>query len=88
MTLDFCFAEITEIDVRAGPLALYVEDAYVKALAELFKLILPSQSSDSVAQAVAEAHALQNPIRLRFLLIHPLDLTLTLHTAVSRTKLV
>jgi hypothetical protein len=69
-----------------GPLALYVEDAYVSALARLARLAaLGGSGSDSGPEspALADARALQRPLTLRVLHIHPLNLTLTLHTAVS-----
>lgn len=75
--------ELTELEVRVGPLSLYIDDAYTKTLAELFHLAIPATASCDVAQKLAEERSLQSPLRLRTLHIHPLDLTLTLHTAVS-----
>lgn len=74
-------SELTEVEVRLGTLALYVEDAYVKALVELSRLVMPAGSHD--AATVSEERSIQTPLRLRLLHVHPLDLTLTLHTAVS-----
>ncbi|KAJ2954658.1 hypothetical protein O0L34_g2954 [Tuta absoluta] len=76
------FCQLTEIDFRAGPIALYVEDAYVKALAHLVKIAFPPTAEDYDSILRAEATALQKPLQLRLLQIHPIDLTLTLHTAV------
>ncbi|CAG4977886.1 unnamed protein product [Colias eurytheme] len=81
------FNELTEIEMRIGPLGLYIEDAYVSALVSLVRVI-PGRDRGSIDGnegseiALAEAVSLQRPLRLRKLLIHPLDLTLTLHTAV------
>ncbi|XP_038216589.1 uncharacterized protein LOC119835687 [Zerene cesonia] len=81
------FNELTEIEIRIGPLGLYIEDAYVSALVGLARVV-PGRDRGSVDGnegseiALAEAALLQRPLRLRKLLIHPLDLTLTLHTAV------
>lgn len=72
-------AELTEVEARLGPLALYVEDAYVTALAGLARAASPA----SEVNQFAEEAALRAPLRLRMLLLHPLELTLTLHTAVS-----
>ncbi|KAH9643537.1 hypothetical protein HF086_016744 [Spodoptera exigua] len=72
--------ELTEVDLRIGTLALYVEDAYVKALVDMSQLLLPSSSTIDKG-SLSEERSIQRPIRLRVLHIHPLDLTLTLHTA-------
>ncbi|VVC87784.1 unnamed protein product [Leptidea sinapis] len=66
----------------SGPLALYVEDAYVTAIVELVRLAMPPTRTDAEAVTEAETIYLQKPLRLRRLYLHPLDLTLTLHTAV------
>ncbi|XP_037868646.1 uncharacterized protein LOC101746464 isoform X2 [Bombyx mori] len=81
--LTHTFKELTELDFHVGPLALYIEDAYVTALVELSRLA--QSSPDAVTEAaslLAEERSLQVPLRLRLLHIRPLDLTLTLHTAV------
>ncbi|XP_049885072.1 intermembrane lipid transfer protein VPS13B isoform X3 [Pectinophora gossypiella] len=79
--VSYKYTELSEIEVEAGPLALYVEDAYVTALAELYRMIVSSNKANEDT-SMAEAESLQIPLRLRLLCIHPLDLTLTLHTAV------
>lgn len=66
-----------------GTLALYLEDAYVKALVELSRLVVPSNGQDTT---LSEERSMQCPLRLRLLHVHPLDLTLTLHTAVSTSS--
>ncbi|KAL4717819.1 hypothetical protein ACJJTC_000968 [Scirpophaga incertulas] len=80
--VDQQFNELTEVELSVGPLALYVEDAYVSALVELGRLALPPTPSDETASTLAEIRTLQRPLRLQALMIHPLDLTLTLHTAM------
>ncbi|KAM3969019.1 vacuolar protein sorting 13B [Aphomia sociella] len=80
--MDDKFNELTEVDISLGPLALYVEDAYVSALVALWRLALPATSSNDTGVALADEGVLQRPLRLRLLHVHPLDLTLTLHTAV------
>lgn len=84
-----CIAELTEVELSVGPLALYVEDGYVAALAQLARSLVPPAAAQpaagaaaAAAAALAEARALVRPLRLRSLHLHPLDLTLTLHTAV------
>ncbi|XP_075990406.1 vacuolar protein sorting 13B isoform X2 [Anticarsia gemmatalis] len=76
------YKELTEVEIRMGSLALYVEDAYVTALVELSRLAVPSAASADLASILAEERSLRNPLRLRLLHVYPLDLTLTLHTAV------
>ncbi|XP_050683023.1 uncharacterized protein LOC126978332 [Leptidea sinapis] len=76
------FSELTEVEAKIGPLALYVEDAYVTAIVELVRLAMPPTRTDAEAVTEAETIYLQKPLRLRRLYLHPLDLTLTLHTAV------
>ncbi|XP_068617900.1 intermembrane lipid transfer protein VPS13B isoform X2 [Battus philenor] len=77
------FNELTEIEIRAGPLALYVEDGYVRAVATLLREAWPaSEHTDAHAHALSSARTLQRPLRLRALVVHQLDLALTLHTAV------
>ncbi|CAH2103450.1 unnamed protein product [Euphydryas editha] len=76
------YQELTELEVLLGPLGLYVEDAFVAAVLDLLHLAVPSTVQTSESTAIAEIYTLQNPLRLRKLLFHPLDLTLTLHTAV------
>ncbi|KAJ8737284.1 hypothetical protein PYW07_000555 [Mythimna separata] len=73
------YNEMTEMELRLGTLALYIEDAYVRALVDLSHLLVPLSSQDP---SLSEERALQRPLRLRLLHVHPLDLTLTLHTAV------
>ncbi|KAJ0183610.1 hypothetical protein K1T71_000033 [Dendrolimus kikuchii] len=80
--MDHSYKELTEVEIRVGPLALYVEDAYVTALVRLSRLAAPAPVPDDAAHALAEERSLQAPVRLRTLHIHPLDLTLTLHTAI------
>lgn len=77
------YTELTEIDVRLGPLALYIEDAYVTALISLFQLASPAAKASELDAVLSEVDSLLRPLRFRLLYIHPLDLTLTLHTAVS-----
>lgn len=79
------FPELTEIELKLGPLGLYIEDAYVGAAVELYRLAVPPTAQTSEVIAITEINNLQNPLRLRKLHIHPLDLTLTLHTAVCIT---
>ena len=69
--------------MRLGPLGLYIEDAYVGAAVDLYHLAVPPTTHTSEAIAIIEINNLEKPLRLRKLHIHPLDLTLTLHTAVS-----
>ncbi|XP_045784582.1 vacuolar protein sorting-associated protein 13B [Maniola jurtina] len=76
------YQELTEVELRLGPLGLYVEDAYVGAAVELFHLAAPAIIPSSELVAIAESRTLQCPLRMRKLHLHPLDLTLTLHTAV------
>nr|XP_034839520.1 vacuolar protein sorting-associated protein 13B [Maniola hyperantus] len=76
------YQELTEVELRLGPLGLYVEDAYVGAAVELFHLAAPAIIPSSELVAIAESRTLQYPLRMRKLHLHPLDLTLTLHTAV------
>ncbi|RVE51488.1 hypothetical protein evm_003889 [Chilo suppressalis] len=79
------FSEITEVEVCVGPLALYVEDAYVSALVEVARAAVPvpaGGAAGETAAILADSRALQVPLRLRLLQLHPLHLTLTLHTAV------
>lgn len=74
------------MDISIGPLALYVEDAYVSALVALARLAASPASAGAAGEAAAvcaELRALRAPLRLQALLVRPLDLTLTLHTAVS-----
>ncbi|XP_048004674.1 vacuolar protein sorting-associated protein 13B-like [Leguminivora glycinivorella] len=81
--LDDAFKELTEVEVRLGPLALYVEDGYVGALARLARSARPAGPAPAPGAVVAaETRSLQCPLRLRSLHLHPVDLTLTLHTAV------
>ncbi|KAI8430531.1 hypothetical protein MSG28_000768 [Choristoneura fumiferana] len=82
VTETFSEAELTEVELSVGPLALYVEDGYVAALAQLARSLAPAAPARRAASALAEARALVRPLRLRLLHLHPLDLTLTLHTAV------
>ncbi|CAH0716660.1 unnamed protein product, partial [Brenthis ino] len=79
---DCIYQELTEIELKLGPLGLYIEDAYVGAAVELYRLAAPLTAQTSEVVAITEISNLQNPLRLRKLHIHPLDLTLTLHTAV------
>ncbi|XP_041987845.1 vacuolar protein sorting-associated protein 13B isoform X2 [Aricia agestis] len=79
---DEFYTELTEVDLRVGPLALYIEDSYVSAAVDLFRLAVPVTSLNAEQAILAETRSLQYPLRLRKLHIHPLDLTLTLHTAV------
>nr|XP_049694087.1 intermembrane lipid transfer protein VPS13B isoform X1 [Helicoverpa armigera]XP_049694095.1 intermembrane lipid transfer protein VPS13B isoform X1 [Helicoverpa armigera] len=75
------YSELTEVEISLGTLALYIEDAYVKALVDMSHMLLPaSTSSESSSQN--EERSIRKPLRLRLLHVHPLDLTLTLHTAV------
>ncbi|KAL0902781.1 hypothetical protein ABMA27_000580 [Loxostege sticticalis] len=83
--LDYQYSELTEVDISIGPLALYVEDAYVSALVALARLAASPASAGAAGEAAAvcaELRALRAPLRLQALLVRPLDLTLTLHTAV------
>lgn len=73
--------------MRLGPLGLYIEDAYVGAAVDLFHLAIPPTTQTSDNMAITEINNLEKPLRLRKLHIHPLDLTLTLHTAVSNIYL-
>ncbi|XP_022832298.1 uncharacterized protein LOC111360569 [Spodoptera litura] len=75
------YKELTEVDLRVGTLALYVEDAFIKALVDMSHLLLPSASASDQG-SLSEERSIQKPLRLRVLHVHPLDLTLTLHTAV------
>ncbi|XP_063634454.1 uncharacterized protein LOC134805094 [Cydia splendana] len=80
---DDAYRELTEVELRLGPLALYVEDGYVGALVRLARAARPAGPTPAPGAIVAaETRALQCPLRLRSLHLHPLDLTLTLHTAV------
>ncbi|XP_052752571.1 intermembrane lipid transfer protein VPS13B isoform X4 [Galleria mellonella] len=76
------YNELTEVEISLGPLALYVEDAYVSALVSLWRLALPATVVSEASAALADERTLQRPLRLRTLHVQPLDLTLTLHTAV------
>ncbi|CAG9558247.1 unnamed protein product [Danaus chrysippus] len=76
------FNELMEVELRLGPLGLYIEDAYLGAAIELYHLAVPMKSHTSESLVLAECRTLQNPVRLRKLHVHPLNLTLTLHTAV------
>ncbi|CAH0578321.1 unnamed protein product [Chrysodeixis includens] len=78
--VSYQYKELTEVEIRLGTLALYVEDAYVKAVVELSRLVLPAGHQD--AATISEERSIRTPLRLRLLHVHPLDLTLTLHTAV------
>ncbi|XP_063374098.1 intermembrane lipid transfer protein VPS13B [Cydia amplana] len=81
--IDDAYRELTEVELRLGPLALYVEDGYVGALARLARAARPAGPAPAPGAIVAaETRALQRPLRLRSLHLHPVDLTLTLHTAV------
>ncbi|XP_063545729.1 uncharacterized protein LOC134753720 [Cydia strobilella] len=83
--IDDAYTEVTEVELRLGPLALYVEDGYVGALAQLARAAraaVPAPAPAPGAIVAAETRALQCPLRLRSLHLHPVDLTLTLHTAV------
>ncbi|XP_061707410.1 intermembrane lipid transfer protein VPS13B isoform X2 [Cydia pomonella] len=83
--IDEVYRELTEVELRLGPLALYVEDGYVGALARLARAARPAgPASAPVPGAIiaAETRSIQCPLRLRSLHLHPVDLTLTLHTAV------
>ncbi|XP_063394354.1 intermembrane lipid transfer protein VPS13B [Cydia fagiglandana] len=81
--IDAAYKELTEVELRLGPLALYVEDGYVGALVRLARAARPAGPAPAPGAFVAaETRALQRPLRLRSLHLHPLDLTLTLHTAV------
>ncbi|KPJ06308.1 Vacuolar protein sorting-associated protein 13B [Papilio machaon] len=75
------FCEITEVEVRVGALALYIEDAYVRRLAALLREAWPARDSDECAHVLAAARRVQRPLRLRTLTVMPIDLLLTLHTA-------
>lgn len=68
--------------VKLGPLALYIEDAYVTALTEIYRLAVPHNTANVHDLGLTQAKILQCPLRFRSLCIHSLDLTLTLHTAV------
>ncbi|XP_050360676.1 intermembrane lipid transfer protein VPS13B isoform X2 [Nymphalis io] len=78
------YQELTEVEVLLGPMGLYIEDECIAAALELYNLAVPSmkknQSSESIA--LAQIYTLQRPLILRKLIIYPLDITLTLHTAV------
>ncbi|CAH2226413.1 jg21235, partial [Pararge aegeria aegeria] len=76
------FQELTEIEIKLGPLGLYIEDAFIGATLNLLQVAVPTIPQTPEMVAVAESRSLQKPIRFRKLLLHPLDLTLTLHTAV------
>ncbi|CAK1554618.1 unnamed protein product [Leptosia nina] len=76
------FNELTKLEAKVGPLGLYLEDAYVTALVDLARVALPPTASSSDSDALTEAANLRRPLRIRRLYIHPLHLTLTLHTAV------
>ncbi|XP_052746449.1 intermembrane lipid transfer protein VPS13B isoform X2 [Bicyclus anynana] len=80
----FCrsYTDVSEIEIRVGPLALYIEDAYVDALAGLYHLIVSHSNANWDSTAIAEFLTLQRPIRFGRLYIHPLNWTLTVHTAV------
>lgn len=75
------FTEITELEILLGSLALYLEDAYVSSILDLSRLAIPTVSADT--DQIPEERSLLRPLRLKLLYIHPLNLTLTLHTAVS-----
>lgn len=79
------FTELTELEINAGPVALYIEDAYISAVVELLRWAVPKDTlhENHVQVIIEETESLQRPIRLRLLLLHPMQLTLTLHTAVS-----
>ncbi|XP_059059916.1 intermembrane lipid transfer protein VPS13B [Achroia grisella] len=79
---DYKYNELTEVEISLGPLALYVEDAYVSALVSLWRLALPATPVSDASVVLADERVLQRPLQLRSLHVHPLDLTLTLHTAV------
>ncbi|XP_064076371.1 intermembrane lipid transfer protein VPS13B [Vanessa tameamea] len=78
------YQEITEVEVLLGPMGLYIEDEYVAAALELYHLAVPPSSKIQTSEslAIAEIYTLQRPLILRKLIIHPLNITLTLHTAV------
>ncbi|XP_028176967.1 uncharacterized protein LOC114364842 [Ostrinia furnacalis] len=80
--MDTQCTELTEVEISLGPLALYVEDAYVSALVALARLAAAPAPLGDAGAALAELHTLQAPLRLQALHLRPLDLTLTLHTAV------
>lgn len=73
--------------MSVGPLALYVEDAYVTALASLCRAVGAggARAAAPGRALLAEERAVRTPLRLRQLHVHPLDVTLTLHTAVRDT---
>lgn len=73
---------LRDVDVYVGPLSLYMEDAFVRSASELMRLVVPPPRVDAERMATAEAQALYKPLRINHLYVHPLDLTLTLHTAV------
>lgn len=79
-------SELTEFEVFLGQMALYIEDAYVSALMDLFRRIPTAISENNTY--LSDLQTIQHPLRLRNLHIHPLNLTVTLHTAVSKDKLV
>lgn len=81
--LSMFLSELTEVEIKFGPLALYVEDAFVTAAVDLFRLVIPQARLTPMEIAIAESDILQHPLRLQKLHLHSLDLTLTLHTAVS-----
>ncbi|XP_060809400.1 uncharacterized protein LOC106130565 isoform X3 [Amyelois transitella] len=78
---DFTYNEITEVEMALGPLALYVEDAYVSALIKLWRLSVPPAPLSDTEATLADERILQRPLRLRMLHLRPLEMTLTLHTA-------
>lgn len=73
---------MTKVEARAGPLGLYIEDAFVTALVELARVVVPPVPYCSDTEGLAEANSLTRPLLIQRLYIHPLQLTLTLHTAV------
>ncbi|XP_045489894.1 vacuolar protein sorting-associated protein 13B isoform X1 [Pieris rapae] len=76
------YNELTKLEARVGPLGLYIEDAFVSALIELARVVMPSTDPCSDSEALSEANYLARPLLIQRLYIHPLQLTLTLHTAV------
>ncbi|XP_053623621.1 uncharacterized protein Vps13B [Plodia interpunctella] len=78
----YTYNELTEVEMALGPLALYIEDAYVNALVSLWRLSALRTPVSDAAAALCTERILRRPLRLRVLHIRPLDLTLTLHTAV------
>ncbi|XP_072931388.1 intermembrane lipid transfer protein VPS13B isoform X3 [Epargyreus clarus] len=76
------YESLHDVDVYVGPLSLYMEDAFVRSASELTRLLVPPPRVDAERIATAEAQALYRPLCLNHIHVHPLDLTLTLHTSL------